>query len=49
MKISKILIVDNDETFLKAIEELLITLGYSTNSVTSGQKGIEEYKTGARI
>ena len=39
MKVSKVLIVDNDETFLESIEELLVTLGYSINSVTSGQKG----------
>lgn len=39
----KVLIVDDDETFLESMEELLVTLGYSTNSVGSGQKGVEEY------
>lgn len=40
----KLLIVDDDTTVLESMEELLLTLGYSTNSVVSGQKAIEEYK-----
>ena len=41
----KVLIVDDNETVLESMEELLVTLGYSTNSVTSGQKAVEEYRT----
>jgi PAS domain S-box-containing protein len=41
----KVLIVDDNETVLESMEELLLTLGYRTNSVASGQKAIEEYRT----
>jgi len=41
----KVLIVDDDKTVRESMEELLVTLGYNTNSVASGQKAIEEYRS----
>jgi len=44
MKGSKILLVDDDETFLHPFEELLRELGYRVNSVGKSDRAIDEYR-----
>jgi CheY-like chemotaxis protein len=41
----KILVVDDDETILYSLEELVKGIGYIVKAVNSGQKAIEEYRS----
>lgn len=41
----KVLIVDDDESLLQPLENMLKNIGYKTKTATSGQLGIDKYET----